>query len=57
MHRELIRSTAFIRGAPRHLKKHPQAAEDLQTTLLRLSEDAFDPRLKTHKLKGDLDGI
>jgi len=39
------------------LKKHPQAAEDLEATLLLLSEDAFDPRLKTHKLKGDLDAV
>ena len=37
-------------------KKHP-LAEDLETTLVLLTEDAFDPRLKTHKLKGDLDGI
>lgn len=22
-----------------------------------LSDDAFDPRLKTHKLKGELDGV
>ena len=57
MHRELIRSTAFIRAARRHLKKHPQTADDLKATLLLLSEDAFDPRLKTHKLKGDLDGV
>ena len=57
MNRELIRSTAFIRAARRHLKKHLQAAEDLEATLLLLSEDAFDPRLKTHKLKGDLEGV
>ena len=57
MNRELIESTAFIRAARRYLKKHPQAAEDLETALLLMSEDAFDPRLKTHKLKGDLDGV
>jgi len=55
--RELIRSTAFIRAARRYLKKYAQAAEDLEATLLLLSEDAFDPRLKTHRLKGDLDGV
>jgi mRNA-degrading endonuclease YafQ of YafQ-DinJ toxin-antitoxin module len=33
------------------LKKHPQAADELEATLLLLSEDAFDPRLKTHRLK------
>lgn len=57
MNRELVRTTAFIRTARRHLKKHPQAADDLETTFLRLTEDAFDPRLKTHKLKGDLQGV
>ncbi len=57
MNRELIRSTAFMRAARRYLKKHPQAADDLEATLLLLSADAFDPRLKTHKLKGDLDGV
>jgi addiction module RelE/StbE family toxin len=31
-------------------------AEDLRATLELLAEDAFDPRLKTHKLKGDLSG-
>jgi len=57
VNRELIRSTAFIRAARRYLKKHSQAAEVLEATMLLLCEDAFDPRLKTHKLKGDLDGV
>jgi len=37
-------------------KKHPHLANDLQTTLTLLSEDAFQPKLKTHKLKGSLEG-
>ena len=45
MNRELIRTTALIRAARRYLKKRPQAADDLELTLLLLSEDAFDPRL------------
>jgi len=57
VNRELLRSTAFIRAARRYLKKYPQVADDLEATLLLLSQDAFDPRLKTHKLKGDLDGV
>ena len=57
MNRELIQSSAFIRATRRYLKKHPHAAEDLEATLLLLSENAFDPRLKTHKLKDDLDGV
>jgi mRNA-degrading endonuclease YafQ of YafQ-DinJ toxin-antitoxin module len=36
------------------VKKSPGTAEDLRATLELLSEDAFDPRLRTHKLKGPL---
>jgi mRNA interferase YafQ len=45
--------------APRSasLKKNPQNATDLQATLELLTADAFDTRLKTHKLKGDLAGV
>ena len=57
MNRELVRSTAFVRAARRFLKKQPHAADNLEAALLLLSEDAHDPRLKTHKLKGDLDGV
>jgi len=54
MKRKLLESTAFIRSAKRFLRKNPQAAKNLQETLTLLSEDAFHPALKTHKLKGDL---
>ena len=57
MNREIIRSTAFIRAARRHLKRYPQAADDLEATLFLPSESAFDPQLKTHKLKGDLGDV
>ena len=57
MSRELVRTTAFIRDLRRILKKQPQLADDLEAALLLLSEDPFDPRLKTHKLKGDLQGV
>ena len=55
--RELIRSRLFVRAARRHLKKYKRLSADVETTLDLLEEDAFDPRLKTHKLKGDLDGV
>ncbi|MGD9853412.1 MAG: type II toxin-antitoxin system YafQ family toxin [Planctomycetaceae bacterium] len=57
MNRELLRSTAYVRAARRYLKKHPQTAVDLERALLLLTDDAFDPRLKSHKLKGDLEGV
>lgn len=56
MNRALIRTSAFVRAAKRILRKRPDAAEDLRTALELLSEDAFHPYLKTHKLKGDLQG-
>jgi mRNA-degrading endonuclease YafQ of YafQ-DinJ toxin-antitoxin module len=45
-----------MRAARRLVKKNPQAALVLQTTLESLAEDAFHPALKTHKLKGELAG-
>ncbi|MEW6297430.1 MAG: type II toxin-antitoxin system mRNA interferase toxin, RelE/StbE family [Thermodesulfobacteriota bacterium] len=56
MKRVLLRSSAFVRAAKRLLKKRPDVAEDLRAALELLSEDAFHPKLKTHKLKGDLEG-
>jgi addiction module RelE/StbE family toxin len=57
VHRELIRNTAFVRKLRRYLKTHFDAIGEVEATLLLLSENAFDPRLKTHKLTGDLEGI
>ncbi|MBI4965490.1 MAG: type II toxin-antitoxin system mRNA interferase toxin, RelE/StbE family [Desulfomonile tiedjei] len=56
MKRTLIRSSAFVRAARRILKKRPDVEEDLRTALELLSEDVLHPKLKTHKLKGDLAG-
>jgi addiction module RelE/StbE family toxin len=54
--RILLRSTAFVRRAKKILKKHPLAFQDLQSALELLAADCFHPRLKTHKLKGELEG-
>ncbi len=56
MKRALIRSSAFVRAAKRLVRKPPDLAKDLQAALELLSEDALHPKLKTHKLKGDLEG-
>jgi mRNA-degrading endonuclease YafQ of YafQ-DinJ toxin-antitoxin module len=50
--RKLLRSSGFIRAARRLVKRNPGTADDLRATLELLSEDAFHPRLRTHKLKG-----
>ncbi len=54
--RVLLRSSAFVRVTKRLVKKRPNVAEDLRAVLELLSEDVFHPTLKTHKLKGDLEG-
>lgn len=50
----LLRSSAFVREARKIVKKQPSIAENIQNTLVLLIDDPFHPRLKTHKLKGDL---
>jgi mRNA interferase YafQ len=54
--RVLLRSSAFLRDAKRLGKKNPQAGEALLVALARIEKDVFQPSLKTHKLKGDLEG-
>lgn len=56
MKRPLIESPAFISAARKLVGKNPQLARDIQETLFLLSEDAYQARLKTHKLKGILRG-
>ncbi|MBF0105873.1 MAG: type II toxin-antitoxin system mRNA interferase toxin, RelE/StbE family [Deltaproteobacteria bacterium] len=56
MKRKLLKSTSFIRASKKLIKKSPVVAEDLFLCLRQLEEDAFHPSLKTHKLKGVLDG-
>ena len=55
MKRRLLRSNSFVRAAKKVVKKHPGVADDIQAALELLSEDAFNPRLKTHRLKGNLE--
>ena len=52
----MIRSNAFVRAAKRLVKKRPDAAEDLRAALELLSEDVLHPKLKAHKLRGELEG-
>ncbi len=57
MTRELIRSAAFARSARRLGKKNRPALAAMIQTLEILRNDAFDARLGTHKLRGDLAGL
>lgn len=56
MKRKLVRSPSFVRSVKKFVKKNPQAARDIETALELLSEDAFDSRLHTHRLRGRLEG-
>ncbi len=50
----LLRSNAFVRNTRKIVKKHPQLAQNIKDTLDLLCIDPFQPRLRTHKLKGEL---
>lgn len=56
MNRVLLRSPSFVRAAKRFVRRDPATAAAIHSTLRLLTEDAFDPRLRTHKLKGSLKG-
>ena len=56
MRRQLLRSGAFVRAARRAVRKNLRVAEDLQAALELLAQDAFHSQLRTHKLKGRLEG-
>jgi mRNA-degrading endonuclease YafQ of YafQ-DinJ toxin-antitoxin module len=54
--RVLLRTAAFVRAAKKYCKARPEAADELRSALELLEENAFHPRLKTHKLSGQLKG-
>lgn len=56
MKRTLLKSATFIRAAKKVVRRDQQVAEAIRDTLAQLTEDAFHPALKTHKLKGNLAG-
>jgi mRNA interferase YafQ len=56
MNRVLLRSSAFIRAAKKIVKKQRENAAAIEAALELLAADAFDPRLRTHKLSGELAG-
>jgi addiction module RelE/StbE family toxin len=50
-------SSRFARDFKRLARRNPQLRNQIEQTLLQLTEDPFHPSLSTHKLKGDLSGI
>ena len=56
MSRLLLQSPAFGRDLRKWLKSHPDTAASLEATLQQLSDDAAQPGLRAHKLRGSLAG-
>ena len=55
--RTLIWGASFRRAFKRRTRKNPHLREHILTVLRLLSTDPFAPSLKTHKLRGELDGL
>lgn len=54
---DLSWSNGFRRGFKRATRKRSILQEKIFSTLTKLSEQPFDPELKTHKLHGKLGGL
>jgi addiction module RelE/StbE family toxin len=55
--RQLIWSKSFVRAYKRNLQRYPHLESDIERVLRVLVENPFDAQLRTHKLKGKLEGI
>ncbi|MCE9603411.1 MAG: type II toxin-antitoxin system mRNA interferase toxin, RelE/StbE family [Planctomycetia bacterium] len=56
MKRAILQSKSFARASKAYLKTHPKSADAIEDVLNLLAADAYDPRLRTHKLQGRFDG-
>ena len=54
--RELIWGSAFKRALKKTVRQRPDLTQKIEKTLECLTDDPFDPVLRTHKLKGALAG-
>lgn len=52
----LVWTPAFSRAFKRLIRQNPKLRPHIETTLEQLLKNPFHPTLKTHKLKGDLQG-
>ena len=53
---KLFWSKRFIRDFKRLIRQNPQMSQSVKKTLETLTKDHTEPSLRTHKLKGDLEG-
>jgi mRNA-degrading endonuclease YafQ of YafQ-DinJ toxin-antitoxin module len=54
---ELVLTPHFERSFKRLVGKHPAMRVRIEATLRRMAEDINDPKLRTHHLIGQLDGL
>lgn len=54
--RRLVWSKTFLRAYKTATRRHPHLKQDIEAVLRLLVDDPFEPRLRTHKLKGQLEG-
>ena len=54
--RTLVWSSAFLRAFRRAVRRQPEIRPRVERVLRLVSEDPFQPALRSHKLKGDLAG-
>jgi hypothetical protein len=53
----LVWTKTFVRALQRTLRQHPELRAKIEKTLKQLDEDPFHPSLRSHKLKGELEGV
>ncbi len=52
--RALVLSVAAVRELRQFRRRHSDLNERLDRVLMQMTEDIFQPSLKTHKLQGDM---
>ncbi|OGU11081.1 MAG: hypothetical protein A2X61_00085 [Ignavibacteria bacterium GWB2_35_12] len=57
MKRTLLKTKAFIKSAKNFISSNPDKAATINIILNTLSENMYEPKLKTHKLKGIMTGL
>jgi len=50
----ILKASSFNNSAKKVLRKHPNLKEEIQQRVAILREDPSHPKLKTHKLRGEL---
>jgi addiction module RelE/StbE family toxin len=54
--RRLVWSKTLLRAYTTAIRRHPHLRPDIEAVLRLLVDDPFEPRLRSHKLKGQLAG-